>query len=238
MKLLNVLKTKLLILLLIGTNNTTVFAQKSKNISVNNFTEVSVSSGIDLYITQGVSENLMIVADDELIKNVVVTQNGSEISIRYKEGINWSRLFKNQSIKVYLNYKTLKSLSASGGSDVYTKNTLKSDALNLRASGGADLKLTLNVRNLTINSSGGSDVDLKGSGENLQAIGSGGADINAFSYVVNNAKVTVSGGSDANIYVNKALEASATGGSDVNYKGSASLRKTSSSKSGDINHVN
>ena len=39
-------------------------------------------------------------------------------------------------------------------------------------------------------------------------------------------------------YVNKALEASASGGSDVNYKGNASVRKTSSSKSGDVNRVN
>jgi len=93
-------------------------------------------------------------------------------------------------------------------------------------------------KDLVLTISGGSDADLKGSAENMQLTASGGSDVDAFNFVVNYAKATVSGGSDANINVSKALEAGASGGSDVNYKGNASLKKTSSSKSGDINHVN
>lgn len=214
-----------------------VMAQSSKSINVSGFNAVSVSSGIDLYLTQANTETLMIKADEELIKNVIVEQNGSSISIRFKSGINWGKMFSRQSIKVYVSFKNLTAISASGGSDVYTQNTLKTDRLTLSASGGSNLKLTLNCKYLTASCSGGSDLSLKGSGENMQASASGGSDINAFGYIVNNAKVTANGGSDASVYVNKALEASASGGSDINYKGSAVLRKTSSSKSGDVTHV-
>lgn len=238
MKYLNLLKTSAVLLLVIVLNNSNVLAQSSKNVSVKAFNEVTVSSGLDLYLTQTTNEALTIKGHEDLIKDVVVEQNGSSLVIKYKDGVNWGRIFKNQSIKVYLNYKNIKSLTASGGSDVYTQNNLKADVLNLRASGGADLKLTLTVKDLNLTISGGSDAELKGSGENLIATASGGSDIDAFGYVVNNARVTASGGSDANIYVNKALEAGASGGSDVNYKGSAVLKKTSSSKSGDVNHVN
>jgi len=238
MKYLNLLKTSAVLLLVIAVNNTNVLAQSSKNVSVKAFNEVTVSSGLDLYLTQTTNEALTIKGQEDLIKDVVVEQNGSSLVIKYKDGIKWGSLFKNQSIKVYLNYKNLKSLTASGGSDVYTQNNLKADVLNLRASGGADLKLTLTVKDLNLTISGGSDAELKGSGENLIATASGGSDMDAFGYVVNNARVIASGGSDANIYVNKALEAGASGGSDVNYKGSAVLKKTSSSKSGDVNHVN
>ncbi|RZL48126.1 MAG: DUF2807 domain-containing protein [Pedobacter sp.] len=238
MKFLNLVKTSAFIMLAVGFSGTEVLAQNSKNVTVKAFNEVTVSSGIDLYVTQTTNEALTIKGDDDLIKDVIVEQNAGAITIKYKDGVNWGRLFKDQSIKVYLNYKNLKSLTASGGSDVYTQNNLKADVLTLRASGGADLKLTLVVKDLRLSISGGSDAELKGSGENLMASASGGSDIDAFGYVVNNAKVNVSGGSDANIYVNKALEAGASGGSDVNYKGSAVLKKTSSSKSGDVNHVN
>lgn len=238
MKIRNLIKSSIFTLLIIGTSINYAIAQSSKNVSVKSFNRVTVSSGIDLYLTQGSTETLTIKGNDDLIKDVIVEQNADAITIRYKEGINWGRLFKNQTIKVYLNYKTLTGLNASGGSDVYAQNNIKSDILNLRASGGSDLKLMLTVKDLTLTISGGSDADLKGSGENLQLTASGGSDVNAFGYTVNNAKATVSGGSDANLYVNKALEASASGGSDINYKGKASLRKTSSSKSGDINHVN
>jgi hypothetical protein len=238
MKIRSLIKSSIFTLLIIGTSINYAIAQSSKNVSVKSFNQVTVSSGIDLYLTQGSTETLTIKGNDDLIKDVIVEQNADAITIRYKEGINWGRLFKNQTIKVYLNYKTLTGLNASGGSDVYAQNNIKSDILNLRASGGSDLKLMLTVKDLTLTISGGSDADLKGSGENLQLTASGGSDVNAFGYSVNNAKATVSGGSDANLYVNKALEASVSGGSDINYKGKASLRKTSSSKSGDINHVN
>ncbi len=226
------------LLLIFGLTTEISNAQTSKNVSVKNLNGVTVSSGIDLYLMQGNSESLVIKGESDLIKDVIVEQSGSSITIKYKEGVQWSRLFKNQSIKVYLTYKTLTDLTATGGSDVFTQNTLKTDILNLRASGGSDIKMSLNCKDLSITVSGGSDLDLSGSGENMKLTASGGSDVDAFNYTVDYAKATVSGGSDANINVNKALEASASGGSDVNYKGNASLKKTSSSKSGDVSHVN
>lgn len=211
-------------------------AQQDKDVAIKNFNEVSVSSGIDLYLTQSNSENIRINAHPDLIKDVIIEKEGNNLRIKYKDGVNWGRLFKNQSIKVYVNYKTLTAISASGGSDVYTQNTLKTDRLSLSASGGSDLKLDVVAKDVEIQTSGGSDVDLKGSATNMEVSTSGGSDVNALNFVVDYAKVSSSGGSDANIYVNKALEASASGGSDINYKGNASV-KNNSSKSGDVNRI-
>ncbi len=226
-----------LTLLVFSVSAISLKAQQNKDISITNFTEISVSSGIDLYLTQSNSENIRINAHPDLIKDVIIEKEGnSTLRIRYKDGVNWGRLFKNQSIKVYINYKTLKGLSASGGSDVYTENTLKTDRLSLSASGGSDLKMEVVTKDIEIHASGGSDIDLKGSATNMQASTSGGSDVNALNFVVDYAKVSSSGGSDANIHVNKALEASASGGSDINYKGSASV-KNNSGKSGDVNRL-
>ena len=237
MKFLNSTKSYVLVLLALTLFNLSVNAQSSKNINVKSFNEITVSSGIDLYLTQSATESVTIKGNEDLIKNVIVEQKGGSLVIKFKDGISWSRMFKNESIKAYVNYKNIKALTASGGSDVFTQNNLKADALKLIASGGSDLKLTLAVKDLSLTVSGGSDAELKGSGENLIATASGGSDIDAFAYIVNNAKVTASGGSDANVNVNKALEASASGGSDVSYKGNAALKKTSSSKSGDVRRV-
>lgn len=215
----------------------TSFAQQTKNVSVKNFNNISVSSGIDLYLNQGSNEALTIKGNSDLIKDVVVEQQAGHLVLKYKEGVNWGSLFRNESIKIYVNFKVLSSLSASGGSNVYTQNTLKADVLNLRVSGGADLDITLNCKDLTVSASGGADVNLRGTGENMQVSASGGADINAFNYIVNYARAGASGGADVNIYVNKGLEASASGGADVTYKGNASLKKINNSKSGDIRHV-
>ncbi len=213
-------------------------AQETKNVAVKNFNSIGISSGIDLYLTQSGNEGVSIQSDSETLKNIVVEQNGTNVNIKFKDGINWGGLFKNRIIKAYVNYKSLNTIAASGGSDVFTQNQLKTDKLAIRSSGGADLKLDVVCTDLSIQSSGGSDIDLKGKAENMAIQSSGGSDIDAYGFITNYAKVQASGGSDVAIYVNKGLEASASGGGDVHYKGSASLKKTSSSKSGDVRHVN
>jgi hypothetical protein len=212
-------------------------AQETKNVVVKNFNSIGVSSGIDLYLTQGNSESLNIKSDAETLKDIVVEQNGGNLTIKFKDGIKWSSMFKNRVIKAYVSYKTLNAIAASGGSDVYTQNQLKTDKLAIRSSGGSDLKLNLVCTDLSIASSGGSDLSLKGKASNMTIQSSGGSDIDAYELISEYAKVQASGGSDVDIYVTKGLEASASGGGDVNYKGDASLKKTSSSKSGDVRHV-
>ncbi|RZM24235.1 MAG: DUF2807 domain-containing protein [Pedobacter sp.] len=213
------------------------YAQSTKNISVSNFSGITISSGIDLYINQTGTESVKLVGDNDLIESVVVEKEGNNIRIHYEEGFRWSSIFSKKTVKAYVTVKELKALTASGGSDVYTQNTIKSSQMDLRASGGSDIKMSLVCSDIKIQSSGGSDIDLKGSAENMTLSTSGGSDVNALGFPVNYAKVTASGGSDANVYVNKALEASASGGSDVHYKGDASYKKTSSSKSGDVTRI-
>lgn len=213
-------------------------AQQTKNVSVKNFNAISVSSGIDLYLTQGNTETVNIKSDNETLENVVVEQNDGTLTIKFKDGVKWSRMLKNRMIKVYVDYKTLTAISASGGADVYTQNQMQADKMAIRSSGGSDLKLNLICNNLVIESSGGSDIDLKGKAENMTLQASGGSDIDAYDFITEYAKVSASGGSDINIFVNKGLEASASGGADVSFKGNAALKKTSSSKSGEVSRAN
>lgn len=213
-------------------------AQSNKNISVSGFDEVSVSSGIDLYITHGSSESAKVTAHEDVIDNVVLQKSGNTLSIRFRENFSLSRLLSNQGVKVYLTVKTLHSISASGGSDVYSQNTIKTDRLKARASGGADLKLSLNTTDLEVESSGGADVELKGSATNMTVRASGGSDIEAYGLVAQYAKASASGGADININVAKALEAGASGGGDIHFKGAAALKNTSSSKSGSVKRLN
>lgn len=230
-------KTALPVLLAFSLNTIPTKAQESKNISLTNFNQVSVASGIDLYLTQSNSENIKVSTHKDLLENVVVEKNGTSINIKYKNNQGWGRMFKGQSIKVYMNYKNLNSITASGGSDVFGENTIKTPKLAIRASGGSDISLDILADDLEVEVSGGSDAKLKGKVKNMIIQTSGGSDVDAYGLISDYAKVTASGGSDANVYVNKGLEASASGGSDVNYKGNANLNKTSSSKSGDVTHI-
>lgn len=212
------------------------WAQQSKTLSVNNFNNIQVSSGIDLYLSQGNTESVKIIAPEELLNQVVVEKSGTQLTLKFKDNFSWRRFIKGQTIKVYVNFKTLNALSASGGSDVYSQATIKANHFDISSSGGSDLKLTLITQDLKIESSGGSDIYLKGSARNMEISSSGGSDIHALDFMAENARVNSSGGSDVNVYVTRALEAHASGGSDISFKGNAAL-KNNSSKSGEVKRI-
>ncbi|WP_199118657.1 head GIN domain-containing protein [Pedobacter sp. ASV28] len=230
-------KTTFLVCILACGLSLATWAQSSRSVNASNFNSLTVSNGIDLFLSQGSSESIIIKGREEVIKNVVVEQNAGNLVIKYKDGVNWSRLFKNTDIKVYITYKKLNAITASGGSDVNTENILNTDKITLTTSGGSDLELNIVCKDITITTSGGSDLDLKGSAENMVLVASGGSDVDAYGFKVNYAKVNTSGGSDIKLYVEKALDVNASGGSDIHYKGNAALRKMSNSKSADITHI-
>ena len=58
MKIRSLIKSSIFTLLIIGTSINYAIAQSSKNVSVKSFNQVTVSSGIDLYLTQGSTETL------------------------------------------------------------------------------------------------------------------------------------------------------------------------------------
>lgn len=228
--------TSLVLLFLVLTSSIS-FAQTRRNFPVKAFNGISVSSGIDLYLIRGNTEALNIQSDASTLKEIEVVESNGMLTIRFRDHFNWNRILSSKPVKAYLNYKTLLSIKASGGSDVYTQNLLETSDLTISASGGADLKLQISCANLSIHISGGSDADLNGRAENMTASLSGGSDLNAYNLMVSSAKVSASGGADAKISVTRALDANATGGSDIYFKGNPAVRKNDS-KSGDVKRVN
>ncbi|HBH22608.1 MAG TPA: DUF2807 domain-containing protein [Cytophagales bacterium] len=212
-------------------------AQSSETRELRGFEEVSVGSGINLYIKQGEEYYVEVIAEDrddlEKIKTEVV---GGRLKISYKRsgwGFNW-----NNKMEVRVTMPDIYEINASGGADVYGVNLIRTKDLELGASGGADIKLEVEVGNLILNSSGGSDIELSGKALFLEGQSSGGSDIKAYDLRVKRAKLNASGGSDIQITVIEELEANASGGSDIYYKGNPTKVRSNSGASGDVNHVN
>ncbi|MFD2936948.1 head GIN domain-containing protein [Spirosoma flavum] len=206
-----------------------------KDRAVSGFTGVSVSSGIDLYLTQGSSEKLTLDVkgvDEDKVKSEI--KNGTlELYIDRKSGLNWN-LGRNNSVKAYLTFKQLTNLQAGGGSDVFGQGTLSFNDLNLEASGGSDVKLDLKADELNISASGGADAILQGSARTLNANGSGGSDLDARKLTVQVCNANSSGGSNVYVNASKELSMKASGGSDIYYYGSAKVLASSKSGGSDI----
>ncbi|MCK8490851.1 DUF2807 domain-containing protein [Spirosoma sp. RP8] len=210
-----------------------------KDRTVSGFTGLSVSSGIDVYLSQGGSEKLTFDVkgvDEEDVKSEV--KNGVlKLYIDRKGVMNWS-FGKNTYVKAYLTFKQLTDLHASGGADVFGQGRLSFDDLNVEASGGSDVKLELKADELNVSASGGADAIIQGSARTLNANGSGGADLDARKLTVETCNANSSGGSDVYVNASRELSMKASGGSDIYYYGSAKVLAKSKSGGSDITQKN
>jgi len=201
---------------------------------ITGFHGISVSSGIDLYLTQKAVEEVAVEADSEDLAKIKTEVEGGILKIYIKENSWFSWSFNSRPRKVYVSFKTLDKLEASAGSDVVSEGRMKLDKLNLDASSGSDINLELEVIDLSVGSSSGSDISLKGTATNLQADASSGSDIDASDLQSKNCDASVSSGSDIEINVTEKLDANASSGGDISYSGNPKTKDINESSGGDV----
>ncbi|MFC5285241.1 head GIN domain-containing protein [Pedobacter alpinus] len=205
-----------------------------------NFNKIIVSSGINLYLSQGNEDKVLFKGSKDLIDKISVTKNNDGTLVLEIDKSGWGNWIwgSDDDVKVYVTIKQLESLTVSGGSDVYCEGMLNLGDVTVKTSGGSDIKLNLNANALKIASSGGSDVVLKGTVKYLGIAASGGSDVDAFGLIADEIDLKTSGGSDSNVYAKNVLKIAASGASDVNYKGNPSVKRISSSGASDVQKVN
>lgn len=198
------------------------------------FTSIKVSSGIDLFVKMGDSEKLTVVADDDLIDDLVTEVSGGVLKIYMKDRFLSFDFGFNKERKVYVTAKTLEAISASAGSDVYSEELLTAESLKLDISSGSDLKIEVEAGNLSIDASSGSDATLTGRAKNFDADASSGSDLYADGLKTKICRVEVSSGSDARVYVTDELYAHASSGGDIRYSGDPTHKDVHESSGGDV----
>ncbi len=224
-----------LLLFILLLSFSSVNGQEKETRTVDAFTNISVASGIDLYLRQGAEVNVEVECKKDDIHRLKTVVEGNTLKIYMKGSGRWS-WSKSTNPKVYVTFEELIGITASGGSDVYGQNSFLTQALKVNSSGGSDLYLDVTVTSLKLSSSGGSDIKIKGSAEQLVANASSGSDINAKELKAQKVKITSSGGSDAIVWAVKEIVADASGGSDITYYGEPEVKQLNESGAGDISH--
>ena len=210
-----------------------VFAQDTKvindaNATVRNlsgsFAAISVSSGIDLYLSQANEESVAVSASDQKHLDRLKTEvvNGV-LKIYYdNKGVSWKS--DNRKLKAYVSFKTLEKLNASAGSEVNVKGSINADKLDLDVSSGSEFNGSINAKELTADVSSGASINMSGKADKLKVEVSSGADFKGYDFVVDYCDASASSGAAVHITINKELNAKASSGADIRYKGTALIR--------------
>jgi hypothetical protein len=203
--------------------------------AVGSFHAIEVSNAIDLYLSQANEETVAVSAKDPKYISKIITEveNGVlKIHIQNTGHIVWG--FGGQKLKAYVSFKTIDRLAASGSSDVYVDGAISGIALDIHLSGSSDFKGNVKVSQLNLDQSGSSDATIGGTASNISINLSGASDVKAYELITDKCTAHASGSSDVRITVNKELNVSASGSSDIYYKGTGVIKDVHSSGSSSV----
>ena len=241
-------------------NKSIVYDENAQQRKVPSFTAISVSSAIDLYLTQSNKNAVAVSASNDEIRDHIITEVvGGTLIIRLGDKGTWFswRKWGNYKTKAYVSIQDINALTASGASTVHLVNTIESPKMRIKLSGASDFKGNIKAGVLMYQLTGASDykgevsansIDIDGSGaSSIELIGrvddlaievSGASDAKLYNLTAKGAILRASGASNIGVTVTEILRANSSGASDINYKGNPNVKESNTSGASSIRRRN
>lgn len=216
-----------LIVLLVSISGT-LFAQQSEERDLGSFSEIKVGEAIDLYLIQGNTEKARIEISSGELDDVETRVSGGTLRIGMRPG-NY-----RHSVKVYVTYRKIDGLTATSASNVYTEGLLRSERLYISISSAASAELEIEAEELALNVSSSGDLEIRGKASqgNIQVSSAG--DVDAYDLIVDALQVQASSAGDAKVFAKSRIQAHASSGGSVRYRGNPAQSQTDSSSGGSV----
>lgn len=212
------------------------------------FTEVSAGQGISVVLKPGPKPIAEISAGGSYMPNQVSTKvSGDRLRITLR---NYN---SRRQIEVVVYYQQLEGLYASSSAEIFAEDQITSDYfmldvsssgriqanvraddMQLDASSAGELEATLYAEKVFADASSGSSMELSGKVTRFVTDTSSSSDIHAFGVVAQEAVLEASSGSSQEITVVNRLEAEASSGASIRYKGDPVDRYIKGRSGGDI----
>jgi len=197
---------------------------------ISGFTGVHISSGIDVYLSQGNSFEVRVEADENLQEVILTEMNGSMLVVK-TERVSIRRA---KSKKVHVTLPELKELKISSAGDCNGQTPFNCEDLRLSISSAGDLTLEVDAERIDLEISSSGDASISGSADVFNVDLSSAGDLNAFDLIAARVDVNVSSAGDARVHATEEISMNASSAGNIYYTGDAQVLHSHSSSAGDI----
>ena len=181
------------------------------------FTEISVSEGLQARVTQSEGFELAVEADENIIDLIGTKVVNGRLKIYAIENIGRA----TKTVFVALPEITL--LKGSSGAHLVSEGLLKGETIELNGSSGAMLSVEVDARAVDLEASKGAQLYLSGRADRAKADVSSGGQINARDLQTTSCTAGASSGGQLKIRVSESLTANASSGGTIAYSGEPEL---------------
>jgi hypothetical protein len=185
---------------------TTIFSlsygQNRISVNIEEFSSLSVSGRIDLELIPSESKEISITS---------LNGNPDDVNIEFKNGNLkiWIRpaITKDDEINIKLPYKKLSQIEAAAGALINSARDLESEILDLKASSGGKIELSIQSNELTAKVTQVSDIVLYGNVVSQKVTVNTGGNYLAYDLKAQDTYIKVSSGSQGKVTASRIIEA-------------------------------
>lgn len=185
---------------------------------VSGFRGIDVGGAFEVILIKSSQEKVVLEVDDNLMPYITTKVFGGILEIDNEKD------FRNPTeLRVTIYYKSIDQIDLSGAASLTSEDVLKSETLEIDASGASDIELKLDTEKLEADFSGASKVEFSGRAKKVEIDASGATVYQALELETENCEIDSSGAAVARIWVTGTLGLEASGASSIRYKGSPSI---------------
>lgn len=193
------------------------------------FSKISVSRGMNVYITQGTTAKVVVKADENLLKVIDTYVDDGTLKVTALKGIRSAT-----SNKVYVTVTDIDYIKSTSGSNVFSEDTVRFENLEIKSTAGSNVRLTLFTGELNVSAAAGSNVFLEGNSKSVNIKASSGSNVKAGDLQTENCDARTSSGANIWIKVQQSLKAKASSGGNLWYTGDPNPVEIEKSSGGNV----
>jgi hypothetical protein len=199
----------------------TLNAQNIQTRDVDAFDKITVFGNIDVTIEKGIKEDVKIESGSVDIDDIKVKNDGLTLKISSLDKIFNGR----RQIKIKITYRELRALTTNGGAELSGQMPVKGDKIELKAGSGSVLNLDVEMNVLKADVCQGATINLQGSCHSQEIEASTGGIFNAYELKCDSSYVKVNTGGLAKLKAIDLIDAAASTGGQISYRGEPKVKK-------------
>ncbi len=205
-----------------------LYAQTSRSLDA--FDEINITGNIEVMLAEGDAEAASLETENIPEDEVTIKVSQGVLKIRVYDSV----FYKNEKIRVYVTYRTLRAVRGNAGARVRNQAVLESDELLVRAGSGAEVDLRVALNSLDAGASEGGRLVLEGETGRQEVTASTGGIYDGLDLECSRSYVKANTGGQADVVAREVLEASANTGGRIRYRGNPESTSFKSVLSGEV----
>ncbi len=161
---------------------------------VSDFNSIKSSGSVDIYLKQGNTELVKIIADGEYMDQIYTEVHNKTLHI-YTKG----RIFNPSVLKAEITIINLQRIDLTGSGDLMSVGRINTSDFSYSVCGSGDLDLNLDAKNVTGKMVGSGDVNISGVNGEFFLKSSGSGDFEADNFRISECTLNVYGSGDIEI---------------------------------------